>query len=73
MKVYVNGNREVILNERDGKHSVQSAVWDGTKYQYGTCHAYKTAANAERAAAKQVTAISEGWTQEPTWTITETK
>lgn len=71
MKTYTNGNREIALTERNGKHVVSSNVWDGVKWQYGHDHVYKTLAAAERSAQKMVESISKGWTASATWTISE--
>lgn len=70
MKTYTNGNREITVTKREC-YVVSSNVWDGTKWQYGREHMYKTLAAAERSAQKMVAEISKGWTAQPTWTISE--
>jgi hypothetical protein len=71
-KTWTNGNREVeIAKNVTGKIYVQSSVFDGVKWQYGSSKKCLTFKTAEKAAKKQMADISMGWTQDIDWTVKE--
>lgn len=71
IKTFTNGNREIEIYKSGDKFYVRSNVFDGVKWQVGHSKKYQTLSNAERAAKKQVSEISTGWTKFPTWDVKE--
>ncbi len=66
---YTNGNIQIEVSEYQGRFQVRTNVYDGTKWQTGTHKSYKSLKMATKQAEKRVTAWSDGWTANPTWTV----